>query len=174
MRQKQIDESVQMILDGFFNLLSKSDYHSINMSSIALEAQVSRMTLYRYFKDKEDIIIYYIQETMKRFKHMISNQPSPNFVYILQMRNQLIYEDARLRTAFNHEIVESLFREVIKQSEPLINSFIPNVSLVSKYKKLFVAGGISNITRDWVLNGMKETPEQITRECLKLLLLLNE
>lgn len=172
MRHKQIDESIHMILDGFFNLLSKSDYNSINMSSIALEAQVSRMTLYRYFKNKDDIIIYYIQETMNRFKDMISNHPSPNFIYILQMRNQLIYEDARLRTAFNHEIVESLFREVIKQSEPLINSFIPNASLVSKYKKLFVAGGISNITRDWVLNGMKEAPEQITRECLKLLLLL--
>ena len=174
MRQKQIDESIQMIVDGFFSLLSHMHYHDITMSDVANEAKVSRMTLYRYFKNKDDIVNHYIKLTIARFKKMIETFPSPNFMHILKMRNQLIFEDEKLRTAFKHEMVEYLFREVIKQSETLINTYITNIQNVSKYKKLFVEGGITNITKDWVHRGMSETPDQITFETIKILLLLSE
>ena len=174
MRQKQIDESIQMIVDGFFSLLYHMHYHDITMSDIANAAKVSRMTLYRYFKNKDDIVNHYIKLTIERFKKRIETHPSPNFMHILKMRNQIIYEDEKLRTAFKHHIVEHLFKEVIKQSETLLNAYIPNVQNVSKYKKLFVEGGITNITKDWVHRGMSETPDQITMETIKILLLLRE
>lgn len=174
MRQKQIDESIQMIVDGFFSLLSHMHYQDITMTNIANEAKVSRMTLYRYFKSKADIVTFYIKTTIERFKSKIINHPSPNFFLILKLRNQLLYEDPKLRAAFKHKMVENLYREVINQSESFINSYIPNGHHISKYKKLFVEGGISNITRDWVLNGMIETPDQISIVSLKLLLLLKK
>lgn len=174
MRQKQIEESLTMITDGFFDLLTIHDYDDITMSNIAIAAKLSRMTLYRYFKNKEEIITYYIQDAMNRFKQKISEHPSPNFIYVLYLRNQMIYEDKKLRAAFQHEIVEKLFRAVIRQSDPLINSMIVNNDTLSKYKKLFIEGGIFYITRDWVSNGMKETPEQLTKEYLKILSLLSE
>lgn len=174
MRQKQIEESLTMITDGFFDLLTIHNYDDITMSNIAIAAKLSRMTLYRYFKNKEEIITYYIQDAMNRFKQKISEHPSPNFIYVLYLRNQMIYEDKKLRAAFKHETVEKLFRAVIRQSDPLINSMIVNNDKLSKYKKLFVEGGIFYITRDWVSNGMKETPEQLTKEYLKILSLLSE
>lgn len=174
MRQKQIDESIQMIVDGFFSLLSHMHYHDITMSDVANEAKVSRMTLYRYFKNKDDIVNHYIKLTIEGFKKRIETHTSPNFMHALKMRNQLIYEDEKLRTAFKHDMVEHLFKEVIEQSKTLINAYLPNIQDVSKYKKLFVEGGITNITKDWVHRGMSETPDQITFETIKILLLLSE
>lgn len=174
MRKKQIDESIQMIIDGLFNLLKEREYHDLSMSDIADNAQVSRMTLYRYFKNKDDIVTHYFKSVVEKFKASILKHPSPNILFILKTRNQMIYEDVRLRQAFKHEHVEYLFREVIERSEVFINAYIPSINNASKYKKLFVEGGISKITRDWVHHGMVETPDQISLECIKILLLLKE
>lgn len=174
MRKKQIKESLTLIIEGFFKLLIDHDYASITMSDIAIQAQVSRMTLYRYFKNKDEISKYYIKEIIHQFEETINQQTSPNFLLILYTRNKMIYENPKLRMAFNHDIVEQLFKEVIIQSQSLINQYIPNIDQVSKYKKLFVMGGITNITRDWVERGLKETPEEITRECFLVLQQLKE
>lgn len=169
MRVKQINESIHFIIESFFRLLSTQNYHEITMSDIAHEAQVSRMTLYRYFKNKEAITKHFISKIIEDFKTEIQQHPSPNFLSILYTRNKLIYENPKLRTAFNHEIIEQFFKEVIHQSQTLINQYMPNANTVSKYKRLFVIGGITHITREWVESGLQETPEEITHECIKVL-----
>jgi AcrR family transcriptional regulator len=169
MRQKQIDESIQMILTGFFKILSEKPYESIRMNDISNAALVSRMTLYRYFKNKDEIATFYIKQIIVRFNDMIKKFPVPNFKTALFIRNKLIYDDLNLRLVFHDETLEVIFREVIKQSEPLIQTFIPHFDDVSNYVKLFISGGISHITKDWVKRGMIESPEHITLECIKLL-----
>lgn len=174
MRKKQIDESIQMIIDGFFNLLKEREYHDVSMSEIADKSKVSRMTLYRYFKNKDEIVTHYFKSVVERFETSILKHPAPNILFILKTRNQMIYEDVRLRQAFKHEHVEYLFREIIESSEVSINAYIPSMKNASKYKKLFVEGGMNKILRHWVHNGMIESPDQISIESLKLLLLLKE
>lgn len=174
MRKKQIEESIQMIIHGFFHILTHMNFHDITMSDIAEASKVSRMTLYRYFKNKDEIVTYYFKSVVETFKSSILKHPTPNILYILKTRNQMIYDDIRLRQAFNHEHIERLFREVIDQSESFMNTYIPLAKHATQYKKRFVEGGISQITRDWVKNGMVETPDQISLECVKLLLLLKE
>lgn len=172
MRIKQIEESQRMIVEGFFALIARNDYDSITMSDISSQAQVSRMTLYRHFRNKADIIKFYITHVIKQVEQNISKNESPNLATILYERNRLIYEDKKLREAFRHEILEDIFKEMIFQSRMLFNKYVPQLKNISKYKRLFAIGGINNITKEWVLNGMKETPEQITMEIMNVVSLL--
>ena len=47
--------------------MEKKDYKSISITDIVDEAGLSRVTYYRHFSTKEDIIIRYFELTKKRF-----------------------------------------------------------------------------------------------------------
>ncbi|MBN1685210.1 MAG: helix-turn-helix transcriptional regulator, partial [Spirochaetales bacterium] len=63
-RQKQIDESKQMLAAAFSDLLRERDFNKITLSEIADRAGVTRMTLYRLFKSKEKIILHLAQRSL--------------------------------------------------------------------------------------------------------------
>ena len=64
-RQKQIDESKEMIACAFVRLLQENDYDDVTLREIADHAGVTRMTLYRHFKTKERIILYQAQKLLE-------------------------------------------------------------------------------------------------------------
>ena len=54
------------IADSFVELLKDRKIQTVSITEIVEKAQVSRITFYRNFKDKEDILRYYIvRETDK-------------------------------------------------------------------------------------------------------------
>ena len=56
-RQKRAIEKREKIIEIGFDLICKNGYHNINTAEIAAEAGVSTGILYRYFKDKYDILM---------------------------------------------------------------------------------------------------------------------
>jgi AcrR family transcriptional regulator len=65
-RIKQINESKNLILEAMYKLLLTFDLDAVTMTQIAREADVVRMTLYRHFKTKEDILLYGFELSMKK------------------------------------------------------------------------------------------------------------
>lgn len=169
MRTKQIEESKTLITNAFFNLLEQEDYDTISMSQIADHAGVSRMTLYRYFSDKSKIIRRYFEEVIQQLLDHLETLDSVSFAQVILERNRLIYHDPKIRQAFRHDIVEELLRDVIDAGRDRFSKFMPKPKGVVKLMEPFVLGGIANITKTWVKGGMKETPEDLTNEILKLL-----
>ena len=56
------------IVQALFKLMASYEYEKISVTDIAEKAGVGRATFYRYFKRKEDIIIYYFEHTKKTFE----------------------------------------------------------------------------------------------------------
>lgn len=57
----QAVKSKNMIVDALFELMKHYQYHDINISRICTKAKVSRVTFYRNFTEKNDIIRCYLQ-----------------------------------------------------------------------------------------------------------------
>lgn len=55
------------IVQALFKLMSSYEYNKISVTEIAEKAGVGRATFYRYFKRKEDIIVYYFDHYKKEF-----------------------------------------------------------------------------------------------------------
>lgn len=55
------------IVQALFKLMSNYDYVKISVTDIAEKAGVGRATFYRYFKRKEDVILYYFEHNTKEF-----------------------------------------------------------------------------------------------------------
>ena len=51
-----VSRTLHSIIDGFNRLIEKTDFNKISVDMIMKEADVSRATFYRYFKDKYDVM----------------------------------------------------------------------------------------------------------------------
>lgn len=71
-----------MILKGLTEFLKDRDYDKITMSDIAECALITRMTLYRHFKNKEDILVYAFEKNIRNF---ITKASSNTTVYDLYL-----------------------------------------------------------------------------------------
>ncbi len=58
-REKQILISKNMIKDALFEILMEKDFRDITISEITRRAKVGRMTFYRNFSRKEEIVVFF-------------------------------------------------------------------------------------------------------------------
>lgn len=55
------------IVTALFKLMHEYEYEKIKVTDIVAKAGVGRATFYRYFKSKEDVIIYYFERHTREF-----------------------------------------------------------------------------------------------------------
>lgn len=55
------------IVTALFKLMSSYQYEKITIKDVAEKAGVGRATFYRYFKSKEDVIVYYFEHHSREF-----------------------------------------------------------------------------------------------------------
>ena len=51
-----LNRTMTAIIDGFNRLIAETDFQKISVDMIMKEAEVSRSTFYRYFKDKYEVM----------------------------------------------------------------------------------------------------------------------
>ena len=56
------------IVEALFRLMSQYEYDKIKVTDIVAKAGVGRVTFYRYFKKKEDVILYYFEHNARSFE----------------------------------------------------------------------------------------------------------
>ena len=167
-RQKQIDESKDMIADAFARLMQEHDFNDLTLSQIAEAAGVNRMTLYRHFKTKERIILYCAQKTL---------------------------EEQAARTAREGKLPRDLIRERLewiqglpqlpvlmqsKQIEELLDEFQVTAHLATVEQLFgtrfkddpnlfhFYFGGVNRIVKEWLLGECAQSAQEITESIVSL------
>ena len=61
------DYTKHYIVTALFKLMNVYEYENIRVKEIAEKAGVGRATFYRYFKSKEDVIVYYFEHNTREF-----------------------------------------------------------------------------------------------------------
>ena len=87
-REKNVDE---YIIDALFNLMKKKSYESISITEIADKAGASRISFYRNFTSKEDIIVKWIDKVTDKFLNEsdISFKKDTNKDYFMKLFTHL-------------------------------------------------------------------------------------
>ena len=160
-RQKQIDESKQMISSAFVRLLREHPYDDLTLSQIADHAGVSRMTLYRHFKSKEKIVLYMAQKTLDEelARTEDGNQPIKELiVQRLEFVKNLPHRAILLRSREIEEILDSFRMISFKEKfEELVGQRYED----DPYLFHFFFGGISNMLREWLRNDCQESQREL-------------
>jgi len=171
-REKQVNESKELIENALLKKLHNKKLSDIKMSEIAEEACIARMTLYRHFENKEDIIIYIIEKKIKKEFKKSKEDKEISIYDILLFRFRILKNSPFTKMLFENNYLDKLFELMREKS---LHKLI--LSLDSELDPLiitFLSGGIDSITKKWISDGMIISPEEIAKKSSELILELKQ
>lgn len=161
--EKYVDEYITKAL---FDLMKKKKYEDISITEITKRAGVGRVSFYRNFNSKEEVIKKWIKKTTDTFlkdsninykKDSIQEFFTKLFTHLENYKEQsfLIYKANLiylLKAEFENRILKIYEEEY------------------GSYKSYFLSGGIFNVYYFWLMNGCKEHPDVLADKLVDLLL----
>ena len=128
------------IIESFFSLMKEKDFHSITTAEIARNAEVTEGLIYKYFKDKKDLLYQVLNDHFSEFLAKIENRVAREKSCVVQL--EVIIFSSLESYAANRVFAKILLLEV-RNSLGYFNSGA--YEMVRKY-----AGIIINIIEDGI------------------------
>ena len=158
-------ESGAYIVTALLQLRQKKAFDRISITELCRKAGVSRMSFYRNFESKEDVLKKWCAGITDRFV----------------AESGINYRNDSMEQYFN-----TLFTQVLKYREMsfilqkngllwIVKDDIDRVffetyrDVYDEYKMHFITGGIFNAYVLWIENGLRETPEELSLKLSEIL-----
>jgi len=153
------------IQESFLLLLKDKAINQISITDIAKHAGVSRMSIYRYYDDKEDIIRKHIKETFEDYLNIIGSldlnavTSAPLFFDYFRKNSgtvKLLIE----KNLFH--LISDNFDKYVEEFEFIVNKKSNLPVIHRRYSYGYTASGMLGIVKMWMENGMKESNEKMS------------
>lgn len=147
------------ITEALLILLRDKEYKDISITEICKKAGVTRMSFYRNFESKEDILFKKVRNVTDSFVKESdisykSDTVSSYFVKLFTHMQQQKELCAALNKAGLIYMVKDEFDRVF------LNTYKNDYD---EYKSLFLAGGIYNVFLFWLINDCRDDPETLAQ-----------
>ncbi len=156
----------ERIVAALTELMSEKDYVSITITEITQKANVSRMTYYRNYSSKEDILRKFMSEVGERFHNKIMEQdlyrdPYQYYYTLFEMLGQYAaLVNASLAAGLDGLILDCIARNMDQTF--LGSTAYPDTE---KYLLRFYAGAFFHVFIEWTRSGRQESCEQMAHLC---------
>ncbi len=155
----------EYITEALLMLMKKKAYKDITITEICTKAGVTRMSFYRNFESKEDILRRWITDITDRFLTVSgisykNDSPREYFVKLFTHMEQYKSICSALYQADLIYLVKEQFDRVI---------LAIHHDDYDDYKSYFLSGGIYNVFLLWLINGAKESPEELAQRLDQIL-----
>lgn len=185
--EKKIDRRVrktkQQLQDGFIQLRKKKDLKDITVKELCELTDLNRGTFYLHYKDIYDLseqlessLFISLQDVLDKhsldYENNLTNSPE----HLLRDILQLIKDNADFCTMLLSDTGEITFINKLKKLvldivfKKCINIFDFNKEEHFTYSYNFILYGCIGIIDSWLLNGLKESPEEIAQLTSKMIL----
>jgi TetR/AcrR family fatty acid metabolism transcriptional regulator len=108
------------IMRSFSNLMAQKDFHSITTAEIAGNAEVTEGLIYKYFKDKKDLLYQVLDEHFFEFQAKIENRIAKEKTCIDQLE-VIIFSS--LESYADNRIFSKILLLEVRNSLDFFNSF---------------------------------------------------
>lgn len=155
----------EYITEALLILLMKQDFSSISITDICKRAGTTRMSFYRNFESKEDIIRKWLQRQTDSFLDRSDISYSNDSIqdYVVKLFTHLsAYKDIFISlysSGLSHLVKDEFDRVFISIHQ---NEY-------DDYKSYFHAGGVYNLFYLWMKRGFVESPEKLAHKLSDLL-----
>ncbi len=151
------DLSKMYIAEALISLMKKKDFSKITNKDITDRAGLSHITIYRNFKNKDEIIKYYLDNITDNFIKTSKILYTPD-----NFQNYMIALFTHLQT--HKEIAILLYKaDMIHYLKDEFDRIFLNKAnnIKEAYQYSFISGGLYNTYFYWIQNNFTETPEQL-------------
>ncbi|MBR6399191.1 MAG: TetR/AcrR family transcriptional regulator [Lachnospiraceae bacterium] len=156
------------IAAAFIRLLKKKDYHEITVVDIASEANVGRVSFYRNFREKDDVLRYYIERvtdewlagTDENYVTLTRDGIAPYIVWL-----------------FDHMAEHRVFIDILMKADKMLlleeefdrRFFARLGGRANAWEIVYKAGGVYKLFAYWAKNGYRETPREVAEKLTGIL-----
>ncbi len=150
------------IYDAFKHLLKNNSYDNISVCDITEKAGVSRMSFYRNFKSKDDLLYQGIDVIFNNLRKsfLLSENKSIYTISKLIFETFKDYKDELFSIA-NNKVIQHILDKVPEKLKE--NTATDYMNKTSQYVPVFYYGAISTVLFDWLKNGAQESPEEMAK-----------
>jgi AcrR family transcriptional regulator len=172
-KSKQTEYLKSCIQESFLVLLKEKNIGQISITNIANHAGVSRMSIYRYYDDKEDIIRKHIEDHFKNYLNTVGKlelnaTASAPFLFNYFRQNGDTVKLLIDKNLFH--LISENFAKYVEEFEFLVRKKSNLPESHHKYSYGYTGSGLLSIVKIWIENGMTESNEQMS-EILKNVIL---
>ena len=145
-------KSQNWIIEATLKLMKKKMFDEITVSEICQEAQVHRRTFYRNFKDKNDVIEFYISILQNEYEQNLQKVECRNIKSMAKAQFEFWEKHMDFLKALqsNNYLVGILLRVTNEFIPALYQEFHASLPENFEYKVSFISGGFCNILLHWI------------------------
>jgi len=155
----------EYLTEALLRLMEKKNYRDITITELCEKAGVTRMSFYRNFDSKEDILREWISGVTASFlldSNISYKNDSPR-EYFSKLFHHMRKYSGVCTTLYQMGLIH------------LVKDEFDTVFLTlhgheyDDYKSYFLAGGVYNVFLLWLINGCRETPEELAEKMTGIL-----
>ena len=150
------------ITDALFSLLREKPLHEISVTEITKRAQVARVSFYRNYESKEDVLSTLVDDVLELFRSEIDPDAGEgyycyenvllSFQYFYQWKDYFV---DMYRSNFAALLLESL-----NQFHESVVGTMPRNS-IERYQLYLYIGALFDVATVWLQNGAQESQEEM-------------
>ena len=146
---------------ALIELMTKKPISKIGIGELCSRAGVSRMTYYRNYRSKEEILARHLEDCYDSFIHRLRAEDELSLDRICLLYFTFMKEEERFFTAIVHSRLVNIFIEEFgKYMGDVMQIFLPAVK-PPYYIMSYISGGFAKMSIDWIYNGMDVPVEEM-------------
>ena len=166
------EQSKKTIANAMLKVMKIYDYREITVTQITQEAEVSRKTFYRHFRDKDEVLKHLFDSLYKECVSTIKDNDLHHYWDVVQCFFDFWESHAKILNLMKQSnLLPQLFEESYERSFEVFRSVKP-ADLSEQYKAelpyllAYSLGGMNSMLIKWIENGMS-IPSSTLISCLR-------
>lgn len=161
--------SKEWIIDALIYLLKTKPYSTITVTEIAKKTGVARLTFYRNFQNKEEIIIARSHYLFQKYFDEINNEEEKfDLHHSLLLCYKYWKEDSEAIKLFENNNLMYLLEDTFYIYLEKIIEDHPIFKELNLIQKSFIVGGLTHSMIFWLSTNSSDSPEKISRSILDM------
>ncbi|MEQ3363254.1 TetR family transcriptional regulator [Raoultibacter massiliensis] len=155
------------LLDALLDLAQGKDLSRVKVVELVERSGVARASFYRNFGSMEDVVGYGIDRMARLYHEGMPADAAPRSREAVLYRFRFYREHADIVLAFHRAHAGTTLLDVVTDCEISEGGDMPANS-IARYELYYFAGAFYNMLVCWLEGGMRETPEAMADEFLRL------
>lgn len=167
-KRKEANQQVKdRLLDALLQLAGEKDLSQVKVTELVERSGVARASFYRNFGSVEDIVDYGIQRMARLYHEGMPSCEGARSREAMAYKFRFYRDHAPVVLAFHRAHVSASLLDIITDCEIDACGDMPAAS-IERYELYYFAGAFYNMLLCWLEGGMRETPEAMADEFLRI------
>lgn len=168
MKNKQSERSVEWITQALFDLMETSPFEKIKIVDIVKKAGIARLTFYRHFESKEEVITSYMDREFEKYFEELSKEPKMDIKKALCWCFEYWGKDAKIANLLVDSNLNSLIILSFSKYFRRILEYSDYSQEITKFEQNFLEGGLLLVLLEWTKDPKEYSPSDMAEIMVSL------